>query len=501
VAARLVRHYGSDLQISEDALLALRQQRENLRGRCVFPPPPQQPAEDGIHPDLWPHQKQAVSWLRQVKRGILADEQGMGKTASALQATMGCQNMVIVCANIKKFDWAHEAERWTHDNCYVVGGDASDRESTIWEWRHSTGYLICNYDQIVMHPDISADAWILDEAHKIRNRKSQWWKAIHKMTKPADMVILLTANPTINNPQEIWSLLALCDPERFRSYWSFVYRFFEISTNGFGIKIGDVRRDERASLDDLVAPYLVRRQRDEVGGLGVPPVRRRIVRHRMVGMQEAMYREFLATGRLTYGDRTVEAWMPLQKITRLRQLAISPKILFPDYDGPSKFDTLASVVTGESRLYEKGVTTSRPGPRPTLVFAMQEAAVLLATEHLRARCISAEMLSGSQSHLQRRSGIDSFRAGGATVLASTHGTGGEGLNLSEASRVIYLELAWHPAGNKQAQDRAARPGQEAEDVEVIVVHTADSIEDHILDIIREKKRVTWQELAKREGIS
>jgi len=497
IAARLVRHYDGDLQIDDDALALLRAQRARLDASLASQEG-QGPTASSLAPDLWPHQARAASWLLCSKRGILAGEQGMGKTATSLQATLGYASMVIVCANTKKDDWASEAERWTHDNCVVLDGDAEQRQKLIYEWSCIGGYLVCNYDQIVMH-DLRAEAWILDEAHKVRNRKSQWWQALRKMTQNAAMVIALTANPTVNDPQEIWSLLALVDPDRFRSYWSFVYRFFDISTNGFGIKIDGIKRHEQAALDDLVRPYLFRRERSDVGGLGVPPVHRSIVRHKMVGMQAQMYAELAATGTVTYGDHSVETWLPLQKITRLRQLAISPKILFPDYDGPSKIDTLLEVVTGESLNFEKGVTAV--SQRPTLVFVMLEMAAQIAVERLLARCISAVMLSGSQSLVDRRVALDAFRAGGATVLVSTHGTGGEGLNLPTASRVIYLELAWHPAGNKQAQDRAVRPGQEASDVEVIVIHTGDSVEDHIMDIIREKRRVTWQEIARREGIS
>jgi SNF2 family DNA or RNA helicase len=494
IAERLVQHYGTDLTIADDALAALRDQRAALDSRLAAQEA-QGPTLSSLATDLWPHQKRAASWLVCSRRGILADEQGMGKTASALQATLGYRSMVVVCANVKKDDWAVEIERWTHDNCFVVEGDAEQRQKIIYEWMCTGGYLVCNYDQIVMHT-IEAEAWILDEAHKVRNRKSHWWKALRKMTKSAASVIALTANPSINSPQEIWSLLALCDPDRFRSYWSFVYRFFEISTNGFGIKIGGVRRGEEASLDDLVRPYLMRRERSEVGGLGVPPVRRGIVRHKMVGMQELMYRTLAATGSVSYGESTVETWMALQKITRLRQLAIDPKILFPDYDGPSKIDTLLDVVTSESLDLQNGVTGA--SQRPTLIFTMLESAAEIVRDRLMDRGITAVLLTGGTSLVHRSEALDAFAGGGATVLVSTHGTGGEGLNLPTASRVIYLELAWHPAGNKQAQDRAVRPGQASADVEVIVVHTADSVEDHILDIIREKRRVTWQEIARRE---
>ena len=83
------------------------------------------------------------------------------------------------------------------------------------------------------------------------------------------------------------------------------------------------------------------------------------------------------------------------------------------------------------------------------------------------------------------------------MLLATHGTGGEGLNLIEADRVIFLDLAWHPAGNRHAQYRIIRPGQKAAQVEIIVIHSVDTIEDHISDIIRDKRKVTIEEIMSR----
>ena len=63
--------------------------------------------------------------------------------------------------------------------------------------------------------------------------------------------------------------------------------------------------------------------------------------------------------------------------------------------------------------------------------------------------------------------------------------------------MIFMELAWHPAGNHHAMKRIRRPGQISEDLEAIIIHVPDSIEDHVLQIIREKRKVTVDELRRR----
>jgi SNF2 family DNA or RNA helicase len=487
IAGRLVHHYGESLQISQDALLALQLQRSMLRTRVEFQ---QHPPEDwpAFHSDLWPHQRQAAGWLRDVKRGILCDEQGMGKTVSALIAAKEESLGVIVCSNIKKQDWLEHYEKWISYDPFairVLDGDADSRALVLQHWHATGGWLIVNYDQVVAHEaDLrSVNAWIFDEVHKIRNRKSQWWKVAHRLTKHAEYVLALTATSTINTASEIWSLLALVDPARFKSFWSFVYRFFETSTNGFGIQIGDPK--DPAALEELVRPYMLTRTREEVGGLGVPPVIRRTVRFDMSPTQRALYDQIEQEDHAEYQGDEVDVWLPIQKITRLRQLAIDPHLVFPAYNGPSKLDCLVDIVREEV-------------DRPTLVFFMFEQAAQRATDMLLFDT-GAHVLSGSMSDRDRRESLDAFRSGECKVLCCTHGTGGEGLNLPTASRVIYVELAWHAAGNKQAMDRAVRPGQQADSVEVIVIRTADSIEDHIWDIVAQKQRVTIDKLMQRIG--
>lgn len=488
VVERLCRFYAEDLYIEPTALRALRTQREALRALLAAQQDDGTPTPSG----LWKHQGVAERYLRVARRGILADEQGMGKTVSALVAAGVPRYGLIVCHSVKRDDWQDHVERWVDVPCHILEGDASERQETLDRWAnggtHGTGYLICNYAQVVMHASdlVSADVVILDEVHKVRNRKSLWKKALTRITKGDKLVFMLTANPSVNHPLDLWSLLSLCDPNRFRSYWSFVYRFFDTSSNGYGIEIGDPKPHEKEALERIVAPYVLSRTRAEVGGLGVPRVVRRVVYHEMTGLQADLYDALTSSGQAQYGDQLLETWLPIQKITRQRQMVLDPGLLFDGYEGPSKYDTLVKIV--------------RESTRPTLVFSMlAEIAASSARRLDTEEGIAADVLDGSMTDAERAAVLDAFACGRIQVLCATHGTGGEGLNLQTASRVIYMELAWHPAGNKQAQDRAVRPGQQADYVEIILIHTPDTIEDDVFDIVKHKGRVTVSELIRRES--
>ena len=65
---------------------------------------------------------------------------------------------------------------------------------------------------------------------------------------------------------------------------------------------------------------------------------------------------------------------------------------------------------------------------------------------------------------------------------------GEGLNLTEANHVIFINNWWNPSNNTQARDRVVRIGQTKE---CFIHHlkTVDTIEERIEEIIDEKQTI------------
>lgn len=436
-------------------------------------------------PLLWPFQRVGSEWLLRIKKGILADEQAMGKTVQACDALRRANptHYLIVCTNAKKQDWYSHVAVWAErDDCRTLTGDAEARADLLRDWNRNGGGLICNYTVAGMHVDElrRTNLLIVDEAHKLRNRKTQQADNLRYLAKVSNWVFLLTASPQVNKAIDIWILLSIVDPERFRSYWSFVYRFCETSNDGYGIKVGDTKPDEAERLDAILNDYCLRRPRSLVPGL--PTIRRRVVRHEMTGMQEKLYRKVEEEHQVIYQDEQLDAHETLSRMTRLRQLAQDPRLIFSGYDGPSKIDTLLEDMHGMQSQ--------------AVVFTNYAEMAKLAATRLCQVGIIAEPFTGALTDPGRDAMIDRFRQGYTRVLVLTHGTGGEGLNLMEANRAYFLELAWHPAGNKHAQERIARPGQKSPEVEIIVIHTENSIEDDVWEIIKNKERVTLARLAK-----
>ena len=70
---------------------------------------------------------------------------------------------------------------------------------------------------------------------------------------------------------------------------------------------------------------------------------------------------------------------------------------------------------------------------------------------------------------------------------------GEGLNLTEANNVIFLNEWWNPSSNSQARDRVVRIGQERP-VTIYNLYCSGTIEERVSEILNEKEGLYTQVL-------
>jgi SNF2 family DNA or RNA helicase len=438
----------------------------------------------GGDPRLLPFQRVAALWLYTVKRGILADEQGQGKTVMALAAAAMARprKALIVCPNSKIGDWFSHISEWIPEARQVrFDGSADDRGSAIEDWNANGGYLATNFVRVGME-NLRPDLIIVDEAHKSRNRKANVFDHVRRASRSAEYAFLLTATPTVNDSSDIWTLLNIVDPKRFGSFWGFAFRFFNIDDTGFGLLVKGVKESEEENLEMVMRPYILRR----TGMLGLRRSEERVVEFHLEGDQERLYREMRDTGVCAYNGEILDVMDPLALITRLRQLALNPRLIFPDYSGPSKLDALPGLI--------------REHDDQVIVFTSYAKLAHLASAMLNREGILSAPITGDMYPDERSESIGAFRQGIVRALVLTHGTGGEGLDLTEARRAIFLDMAWHPAGNEQAARRILRYGQKSEHTEIIFVHSSGTIEDHIREIVMDKETVTIRALLKKSGI-
>jgi SNF2 family DNA or RNA helicase len=90
---------------------------------------------------------------------------------------------------------------------------------------------------------------------------------------------------------------------------------------------------------------------------------------------------------------------------------------------------------------------------------------------------------------QRQESVDKIQNDEKTkVLILNIKAGGVGLNITNASIVMFMDMDWSPEVHSQAEDRAHRIGQ-AKTVNVYYYAVKDTIEEDIMDILGRKKEI------------
>jgi SNF2 family DNA or RNA helicase len=90
---------------------------------------------------------------------------------------------------------------------------------------------------------------------------------------------------------------------------------------------------------------------------------------------------------------------------------------------------------------------------PVLVFASHRGPIEVLGKREGWACIT-----GGTSDVERKRLNDAFQAGQLKGLALTIQAGGTALTLTRAAQVIFIDRAWTPALNEQAEDRVCRIG-------------------------------------------
>lgn len=435
-----------------------------------------------IVPKLYDYQLAGLAFLGDAKRAILADEMGLGKTAQAIQAAVesGAEKVLVISPNSLKWVWAEEAVKWAYDvepeDIEVYNGKTVKCD----KWM-----TVINIEAVRLERNLAAlkaakwDVIIVDEAHRIKNRKAAQTKAVKQLT--AEHIFLLTGTPILNTPDEMWSLLNYLYPKTYSSYWRFFERYVIWWDNGFGRQISGYR-----DLDHLageIADIMLRRTKAEVIK-ELPPKTYQTIKVDLLPEQRKMYNamrdEFIAQ---LNDDQAVAALSAISQLTRLKQIATDPHIVAEDCetDVPSaKMDALNELL---------GDLLSNP-ERKVVVFSQWARAcrrVASATEKIG---VGYATLTGDDCETARKEAVHRFQSDPeCRVFISTIQAGGVGITLTAADTVIFLDKLWTPAYNQQAEDRVYARMNDLHGATIYSLVAKDTIEERIEDMLLDKEQV------------
>ena len=436
---------------------------------------------EGFTAELRPYQREGYVWMRRLAEwgvgGCLADDMGLGKTVQALAVLVARASLgpaLVVAPVSVGTNWLRETRRFAPGLAPVLYRE-TDRAAGAPPAFGPGDLVITSYGLLLRDVErLSAVRWgtfLLDEAQFVKNSRTKSAQAIRRIA--ADWRFALTGTPVENHLGDLWSLFRAVSPGLFGSWEEFRTRFavpIERERNGR-------RRD---TLARLVRPFVLRRTKSEV--LKDLPARTEV---RLSAELSPAERKLYESARLAALEKLEGAgtggsedrrFVVLAALTRLRQLACHPRLVFPEADAGS----------AKLQVFLDTVEELRAEGHRALVFSQFTSHLALVRAELDARRVTYQYLDGSTPPAKRDEAVTAFQRGEGDLFLISLKAGGTGLNLTGADYVIHLDPWWNPAVEDQATDRAHRIGQ-TKPVMVYRIVAAGTIEEQILALHADKR--------------
>jgi SNF2 family DNA or RNA helicase len=448
--------------------------------------------------ELLEHQLRTVKTVLRRCRGraLLCDEVGLGKTIEAglildeLHLRGLARSVLVLVPPSLLEQWQGEMRR--KFSLEFVGHDDPDfraRGAAAWA-EHDR--ILASMHTAKREPHRSAilarrwDLVVIDEAHHLRNARTQLWRFASELQK--QYILLLTATPVQNNLEELFNLVTLLEPGLLSTARQFQRRFVD-------------RRDKLTprnveELHALLGEVMVRNRRSTVG---LQFTRRwaRTLRLVLSPPERALYdavtdlvRRHLRTAD-SKGGFTRMALIALQMAlgsssqaaaSTLRNMAQGASYPAAERQTLAELAEQAGILDVSSKV-DRLLNLLGEFPDKMVIFTQFRATEDLLERRLREAGHDVAVFHGGLTRLEKEAAIERFR-GPARLLLATE-AGSEGRNLQFAHAVCNFDLPWNPMRIEQRIGRLSRIGQ-THDVHVFNLVAADTVEAAVLHLLEAK---------------
>jgi SNF2 family DNA or RNA helicase len=405
-----------------------------------------------------PYQREGVLWMlmrelgkSSVKGGFLCDEMGLGKTVQIISTILGNPNkktLIVVPKSIVN-QWKEELNKFA-PTIRVALFDGPGRELTKEKFAE-TDVVVAPYSVMVKKGQPKGTAtemhrfrWgriVLDEGHEIRSSSSK----IHVSLKllESDIRWIISGTPVYNSMNDF---VALCE------------------------FIGVPKSVVQGMTERVRKTYVLRRTKQDVSEfnqrLELPPCDFQNVELEMNPSELALYKEVYEKSQgiireiFKKADSGMHAMHVLECFLRTRQVMIWPQLYLDgvakkDDEPPDLWERSSNKMEALFRMVQ-----SHPDEK-SLIFCQFVEEMNYIESTLNADGHTVFRIDGSVDQATRVQRLEHFRASedqGAIFVIQIK-SGGQGLNLQEATRVYITAPSWNPATELQAIARSHRTGQ------------------------------------------
>ena len=415
--------------------------------------------------DPYDHQKATASFMTLNKKSFCFNEQGTGKTASAIWASdyllnQGKINRVLVICplSIMESAWRNDLFSFAmHRKVDVAYGSKKKRKEII---EGDADYVIINYDGVEIVQDAVADGGfdliIVDEATHYKNVQTKRWKTLKKLVNKDTWLWMMTGTPAAQSPTDAYGIAKLVNPDGVpRFFGSFRDLVMQKVTNFKWIPKDTATESVHRALQPAI-----RYTKEEC--LDLPPmvyVKREVD---MTAQQNKYYKELKSKMVTQAAGEQITAANAAVNMNKLLQ--ISSGAVYTDNGDAVQFD-----ITKRYKVLREVINESS---KKVLVFVPFKHTIDLLTSKLRDDGITTDIIRGDVSAAKRTDIFKRFQEqDDPKVLVIQPQSAAHGVTLTAANTVVW----WAPTSSLETYAQAnARVHRSGQDQKCTIVHLQGS---------------------------
>jgi SNF2 family DNA or RNA helicase len=424
------------------------------------------------------HQRDTANFLTLNKRAFCFNEQGTGKTASAIWAAdylmqqKKIYRVLIICPlSIMQSAWQADLFKFVmHRKVGVAYGDRTKRKAVI---DSDAQFVIINYDGVeIVANDIARnnfDLIIVDEANAYKTSTTKRWKTLNHILTPRTWLWMMTGTPAAQTPTDAFGLAKLCVPDN-------VPRFFGSFRDQTMVQMTKFkwlpRPDANKTVFNALQPAIRYEKKD---CLDLPEVTH-VFRDAPLTAQQEKYYKLLKKDMLMVaaGEEvsTVNAAINLNKL-----LQISGGAVYSDSGAVVEFD-----VSNRLQVIQEVIEEAS---HKVLVFVPFTHTIELLKAHLRGAGIACEVINGAVPVNKRTEIFKKFQEQtDPHVLLIQPQAASHGVTLTAADTIIWYAPVTSIETYLQANARIDRQGQKNK---MTIVHIKGSpVETKLYHMLQNK---------------
>jgi SWI/SNF-related matrix-associated actin-dependent regulator 1 of chromatin subfamily A len=404
---------------------------------------------------LFPHQQEAKLFLLSRRRAILADQPRVGKTLPTAAAALENLPALIVCPAIAKTVWEAAFSKLAPSvSVHVVNGKKGASEV------NSADITIINYD-VLQYGVTNVDKYktlVLDECHRIKNPKAARTKAAMLAMKKIGHVYALSGTPIPNRPIELWPVLHGLGVYR-GGWYDFAARYAKMWSAPWGLDTSGA--SNLPELKDLMRPHVLRRKKENI------------------------FKD--------YKDPQVSL-ITFDLANDKREQAFDADALVANPNALMAFEGLAEIMREAGMRKVKAasefINDLLQANEPVVVFAHHKDVVAALQEELKEH--KPVIVVGDTTRLKRDMAIEAFQAGKTNCIIGNIAAMSEGVDLSAADTIVFVECTWSTSALEQASSRVENINKLGIPPVIYILTIRASLDHNVLAKVLKKMNVVNQ---------